>query len=65
MPLLGALWVPRMFMEGSICIGTNFQSMATKHRLGRWNLKKYAKTVLFNAKFAVFWARNKLFEPIA
>ena len=29
---------------------------------GRWNLKKYAKRVLFKTDFAVFWAQKEVVE---
>ena len=38
------------------------QSMAIKYNMGRWNLKKYAKRVLFKADFAVFWAQKEVVE---
>ena len=34
------------------------QSMAMKHTAGRWNLKRYAKRVLFKTYFALFWAQK-------
>ena len=49
------------------------QSMAVKHNIGRWNLKRYAKGALFKAGFAkgalfkagfaVFWAQKEVVEP--
>ena len=43
-------------------------SMAIKHSTGggrgRWNLKKYAKRVLFKANFAVFWAQKEVLRPL-
>ena len=39
------------------------QSMAVKHSTRGWNLKKYAKRVLFKANSAVFWAPKEVVEP--
>ena len=38
------------------------QAMAIKHGTRRCNLKKYAKRVLFDAGFAVFWAEKEVVE---
>ena len=35
---------------------------AAKHNIGRWNLKKVAKGVLFKASFAVFVAQKEVAE---
>ena len=35
-------------------------SMAFQHNKRRWNLKKYAKRLLFKANFAVFWAQKEV-----
>ena len=38
------------------------QSMSIKHGTRRCNLKRYAKRVLLNANFALFWAPKEAIE---
>ena len=37
--------------------------MAVKHSTEKWNLKKYAKMVLFKGDFAAFSAQKEAIEP--
>ena len=42
--------------------GCPTQSIASKHNTGRWNLKNYAKRVLFKGDFAAFWVPKEVVE---